>query len=72
MIDQRIKNGQLRVSELATAFQAHQISVDSLREIDPELDSMTNINSAIDYYNLLKRFGLELSPDLQTRLQENK
>jgi len=72
MIDQRIKNGQLRVSELATAFQAHQISVDLLREIDPELDSMTNINSAIDYYNLLKRFGLELSPDLQTRLQENK
>lgn len=72
VIAERIQNEQLRVSELATAFQAHQIPVDLLREIDPELDSMTNINSASDYYNLLKRFGLELSSELQTRLQDNK
>lgn len=69
-IDQRIQSGQLRVSELATSFQTRQIAVDSLREIDSELDSMTNINSAIDYFNLLKRFGLELSPELQTRLKD--
>jgi molybdopterin-guanine dinucleotide biosynthesis protein A len=69
MIHERIQNGQLRVSELATAFPSHQIHVDSLREIDPELDSMTNINSAVDYFDLLKRFGLELSPELQNRFK---
>ena len=70
LIDQRIQNGQLRVSELANSFQALQIPVNLLREIDPELDSMTNINSAADYFDLLKRFGLELSPKLQDRLEE--
>jgi molybdopterin-guanine dinucleotide biosynthesis protein A len=69
-IDQRIQSGQLRVSELATSFPTHQIPVNLLREIDPNLDSMTNINSAVDYFNLLKRFGLELSPKLKDRLKD--
>ena len=68
-IEKRIENKQLRVSELASEFDARMLDVDSLREIDPDLDSMTNINSAKDYRDLLKRFGLEISPEIANRIK---
>jgi len=58
-IEQRIANEQLRVSDLASAFATNRIDVESLKVIDPELDSLTNVNSAVDYLELLNRFGLE-------------
>ena len=67
-IDQRINAGQLRVSELADAVGAKKIPVESLIEIDPNLDSLTNINSTQDYLELLKRFGLACPPQLERKL----
>ncbi|MFK7767537.1 MAG: molybdenum cofactor guanylyltransferase [Mariniblastus sp.] len=69
---QRIVNKQLRVSELADALAAKTISVEELKGIDPELDSFTNINSAKDYLELLKRFDLDCPPELARRLAEKK
>ena len=63
-IGNRIKANQLRVSELATALDARCIDSETLRKIDPDLDSLTNINSVDDYRNLLKRLGLECPPEL--------
>lgn len=63
-IGRRIKANNLRVSELATAFDANCIDADQLRDIDPNLDSLTNVNSVDDYRNLLKRLGLACPPEL--------
>jgi molybdopterin-guanine dinucleotide biosynthesis protein A len=58
-IEQRIADEQLRVSDLANAFTTNRIDIESLKVVDPDLDSLTNVNSAADYFELLKRFGLE-------------
>lgn len=63
-IGERIKANNLRVSELATAFEANCIDAAQLREVDPNLDSLTNINSVDDYRSLLKRLGLRCPPEL--------
>lgn len=52
---QRIAAGQLRVSDLATALDCQRIPVAGLRQLDPNLDSLMNINSADDYQALLER-----------------
>ena len=63
-IANRIEANKLRVSDLAAAFDARCIKAESLREADPDLDSLTNINSVDDYRSLLKRLGLECPPKL--------
>ena len=63
-IDDRIKSNQLRVSDLAAALDARCIKADELRKADPDLDSLTNINSVDDYRILLDRLGLECPPEL--------
>ena len=58
-LGERVKNRKLRVSDLATAFDARIIEVDELKRVDANLDSMTNINTPADYAELLERFGLD-------------
>jgi molybdopterin-guanine dinucleotide biosynthesis protein A len=70
-IDRRIEAGQLRVSDLAEALGARKIAADSLSAIDPNLDSMTNINSAADYLSLLERFGEPCPPQLKAKLNQD-
>jgi molybdopterin-guanine dinucleotide biosynthesis protein A len=57
-IGQRIALNQRRVSDLASAFATNRIDVETLRIVDPNLDSLTNVNLARDYLELLHRFGL--------------
>lgn len=55
LVATRIEDGLLRVSDLAAACFAHLVDVESLKVVDPELDSLTNINQWEDYENLLQR-----------------
>ncbi len=71
-IEQRIEAGQLRVSDLADAFEALKIPVESLAAVDPQLDSLTNINSADDYLKLLKRFAQECPPQFREQLLKSR
>ena len=68
LIGERINSGQLRVSELAAAVDAIQPDMEGMKQIDPQLDSMTNINTAQDYRRLLDRFGLDCPPELAKRI----
>lgn len=68
IIDQRVAAGQLRVSDLADAIETFKIPVESLKEVDPDGDLMTNINSADDYLALLERFSQQCPSDLLARL----
>ena len=63
-IGKRVQADQLRVSDLATALDARLLKADSLREIDPDLDSLTNVNSVDDYRQLLVRLKLQCPPEL--------
>lgn len=67
-IESRIRAGQLRVSELADALGALRISTETLLEVDPTLDSMTNVNSAADYLQLLERFGQTCPAQIKAQL----
>ena len=58
---QRIAANQLRVSDLAEALDTHRLPLKQLRAIDPDLDSLTNINSADDYQALLDRANVRES-----------
>ncbi len=57
-IGERVAANQLRVSKLAREINANHPDMDSIRLIDPHLDSLTNINSKADYQRLIKRFNL--------------
>jgi len=63
-IGKRIAANQLRVSELANALNAIQTGMEAIRLIDPDLDSMTNINSKGDYIRLLDRFNLKCPAEI--------
>ena len=67
-IEQRIVEGQLRVADLANVFDTLLYDVELLKNTDPNLDSLTNINSAEDYRALLERFGLECPPAIAARI----
>ena len=67
-IANRIAQGKLRVSEISQAVNAIEIAVDRIREIDPNLDSMTNVNSKAEYQALLKRFDQELPQEFLKKL----
>jgi molybdopterin-guanine dinucleotide biosynthesis protein A len=54
-IEQRIEQAKLRVCDLTEGFNVKKIHADELRAADPELDSLTNVNSAKDYQRLLDR-----------------
>jgi molybdopterin-guanine dinucleotide biosynthesis protein A len=69
-IAQRISANQLRVSDLADAFDSFSPGAELLKATDPDLDSMTNINSAIDYQKLLNRFGLDYPPEIAIRIDD--
>lgn len=69
-IEARLENKQLRVSELADAFDARKVPVNELKDVDPNLDSMTNINSVKDYQALLDRFELTCPPELAKRIKK--
>lgn len=63
-IGNRINAGSLRVSDLASALDAHCIDAESLRASDSNLDSLTNINSVSDYREFLETTGLTCPADL--------
>ena len=67
-VDQRIQQHKLRVCNPAEGFQVTNIDAEELRVVDPELDTLTNVNSAEDYFRLLKRFGQQCPAELLQRL----
>ena len=69
-IGKRIDQDKLRVCDLTEGFDVTDIDAEALRVVDPELDTLTNINSAADYFRLLERFGQQC-PEKLLRLLES-
>lgn len=58
LIIQRIQNGERRVRDLAAATNAKRIDAALLRNVDPPLHSLRNINDPQDYESLLCESGM--------------
>ena len=68
-IADRIEQNLLRVCDLADGFDVVNLDAEALRVVDTELDTLTNINSASDYFQLLERFGQQCPDDLKRKLE---
>lgn len=53
-----VESGERRPRKLIELCPSRQIRINDLREVDPELDSLRNMNSPEDYRDLLNRAGL--------------
>ena len=65
---ERIQQDLLRVCDLADGFDVVHLNAEKLRSVDPELDTLTNINSAAEYFRLLERFGQRCPEELLRKL----
>ncbi|MDB2687010.1 molybdenum cofactor guanylyltransferase [Mariniblastus sp.] len=70
-IAQRIEQNLLRVCDLADGFDVVNLDAETLRLVDPELDTLTNINSATDYFRLLERSGQRCPAELLRKLEDS-
>ena len=71
-IQERIAENKLRVCDLADGFDVANIDAEKLRVVDPELDTLTNINSAADYFRLLERFEQRCPKELLRKLEAGR
>lgn len=65
MVDRR----RLKVALLADELNANRIPIEALCSVDPDLDSITNINSLEDYEQLLKRFSFSVPEEIRRRIK---
>jgi len=64
-----VERRQLRVSDLATELNTKRISLEQVRQADPELDSMKNLNSPSDYLEFLRQRGFDCPAEIEELLR---
>ena len=57
-----------RVSALQAMVNTCVVPLDELKDVDPDLDSFTNVNTADEYFELLRRCGMTCPAELAARL----
>lgn len=68
-VDSMLKAGERKMGALLSAINVKELSVDVLRTIDPDLDSLRNVNHANDYFEALHTQGLVAPAEIVRRLQ---
>ena len=63
-----ILDDKLRVSGLVNLLQATKVPVARIKQIDPQLECLSNINSPEDYFALLKSLDQECPAELYQHL----
>ncbi len=64
-----IEQGRLRVSDLPTFINAKEVSLENLQTVDPNLASLTNINSMEDYLSLARSHGFPVPAQVLEQLK---
>lgn len=67
-IDSLIEAAQLKVSGLATELNATMIDIETLRQLDPQFDSVRNLNLPSQYLRFLEEKGFPCPPEIRQRL----
>jgi molybdopterin-guanine dinucleotide biosynthesis protein A len=60
-------NDQRRPFFLFSAVPTREVPVEELREADPDLDSLLNVNSPQDYVQAIRKAGLAVPPKMAER-----
>jgi molybdopterin-guanine dinucleotide biosynthesis protein A len=68
LIERLLDEGRLRPVFLFDQARTRVIEVDELRQVDPQLDSLRNLNRPEDYFAALSAAGLEADPDIAAQL----
>ena len=53
-VSRMVANQQLRVKDLLSQVQVCEVSSNDLRRVDPELQTLRNINTRAEYQQMLK------------------
>jgi len=69
-IEQLLADDRLRPFFLFEAVKTKRISMESLRQVDPALESFENLNHPEDYFAAIKKAGFELEPEIEAKLKE--
>jgi len=67
-IEQLLRDDQRRPAFLFQRVATHEVPVDKLREVDPELDTLRNLNHPEDYFAALQRAVIEVTEDVRRLL----
>ncbi len=67
-IAEMIRKDCLRVSSLAATFETNRISIEQIRSVDPELHSLRNVNTALEYQQLLNEQSLTIPDKIRSAL----
>ena len=59
---------QLRPRFLFSKVNTREVSTDIMREVDPSLATLKNLNRPEEYFNALKLAGLDIDPDIEKLL----
>lgn len=67
-IDSLIEQNQLKVSGLATTLNSQMVDIGELKAVDPELDSLRNLNLPSHYIKFLREKGFDCPPEIEQQL----
>ena len=66
-IERLLANDQRRPFFLFSEVRTREVPVDELRESDPDLDSLLNVNSPVEYARAIEKAGLTVPPEMADR-----
>jgi len=64
-VDSLLAAGERRPRVLLAALDAYEVNVEDLRQVDPQLASLQNVNTPENYAAALAGAGISLSPGLE-------
>lgn len=67
-IDSLLQSNRLRPAFLFDLAKTRRVPVDQLRDVDPQLDTLRNLNHPNDYFAALAAAGLEPDPEIRAQL----
>ena len=70
-INELVESKKLKVSNLSDFLNIKNVDVAFLKSVDPQLDSLRNINSLADYQSLANEQGFEIPKKILSRLSSN-
>ena len=67
-IDRILAAGRSRPVDLYDVVSTRRVVVEELRRVDPELDTLANVNDPDSYFAALQRAGFEVAPEIRKAL----
>ncbi len=70
-IGRLVDTKQLRVAQLAQTLDTARVDIEAIREVDPDLNCLSNINTPSEYFAWLEQMGFHCSDEIRQMLKKN-